>query len=69
MRPTSPIPAAATVATGLAVVLVAVTVWVVVSVLSGDSVDPLQTLSFATVFAVVYFGALSVLGTDGDIDG
>lgn len=62
MRPTSLVPAAATVATGLAVVLIAVTVWTVVSVLSGDSVDALEALSFAAVFAVVYFGALSVLG-------
>lgn len=69
MRPTSPVPAAATVATGLAVVLVAVAVWVVVSVLSGDPVDPFETLSFAAVFAVVYFGALSVLDRGGDTGG
>ena len=60
------VPAAATVATGLAVVLIAVAVWAVVSVLSGGSVDAIETLSFAAVFAVVYFGALSALdGREG----
>lgn len=65
MRSISPLPAVATVATALAVVLVAVAVWSVVSVVRGDPVDLPEAVSFAVVFAVVYFGALSVLEGTG----
>lgn len=65
MRSILSLPAAATVATALAVVLVALAVWSVISVVRGDPVDLPEAVSFAVVFAVVYFGALSILERGG----
>ena len=61
----SRIPDAGTVLTALAIVLLAVVVWVVTSLLRGSMVEPLETVMFAFVFAFLYFTGLYYLGATG----
>ncbi len=52
------------IATGAVIVALAVVVWSGLSLARGQSIRPLESLFFALVFAVVYFGSLSLLESD-----
>ena len=52
--------------TGAGIVVLAVVLWAAVSLVRGELVQPLEAVMFALVFALVYFGGLSVLGSDQD---
>ncbi|MXR52836.1 hypothetical protein GRX03_14625 [Halovenus sp. WSH3] len=56
-------------ATALGVVVLAVVLWAVISFARGAVIRPLEAVMFALVFAVVYFGSLSLLEDDGDQSG
>lgn len=58
---TERVPDPGAIATGAVIVGLAVVVWSGVSLARGQSIQPLESLLFAVVFAVVYFGSLSVL--------
>jgi hypothetical protein len=60
------LPDPGTVATGAVIVGVAVAVWSGLALVRGQSIQPLESLLFAVVFAFVYFGSLSILGDDTD---
>lgn len=57
------LPDPALVVTAAGIVILAVALWAVVSLVRGEFVQPMEAISFALVFAVVYFGALSMLGS------
>jgi len=44
-----------------AIVLLAVLLWTGASIARGSFIDPLETVMFALVFAVFYFGGLQLL--------
>jgi hypothetical protein len=46
----------------LGIVVLAVVLWGAISLVRGRLVQPLEAVVFALVFAVVYFGSLSLLG-------
>ncbi|WP_436903301.1 hypothetical protein [Halovenus halobia] len=52
------------VAMGAVIVALAVVVWSGLSLVRGQSIQPLESLLFALVFSVVYFGSLSLLDSD-----
>lgn len=56
------LPDPGTVATAVVIVGVAVAVWIVVSIVQGRGVSPLEVVMFSLVFTVVYFGGISLLG-------
>lgn len=58
------VPDPGAVATGAVIVSIAVVVWSALSLVRGQSIQPLESLLFALVFTVVYFGGLSVLDND-----
>ncbi len=55
-------PYVATVLTAALITVVAVVLWVGVSLFQGESIDPTETVMFAFVFAFVYFSGLYLLG-------
>lgn len=54
------------IATGAIIVALAVVVWSGLALARGQSIQPLESLLFAVVFTVVYFGSLSVLSDEPD---
>lgn len=58
----SRVPDAGTVLTAVAIVLIAVIIWVLTSLLRGSVVDPMETVTFAFVFAFLYFSGLYYTG-------
>lgn len=58
------VPDPGAVATGAVIVSIAVVVWSALSLVRGQSIQPLESLLFALVFTVVYFGSLSLLDSD-----
>jgi Na+/H+ antiporter NhaC len=65
---TERVPDPGAIATGAVIVGLAVVVWSGLSLVRGESIQPLESLLFAVVFAVVYFGSLSVLSDDTDTE-
>lgn len=63
--PVSRLPDTAAVLTAVAVTLLAVVIWTVVSLLRGSMVEPLELVMFAFVFAFLYFTGLYYLGGSG----
>jgi len=57
------------VVTAVGIVVLAVVLWTVASLVRGEVVQPLEAVMFAVVFGIVYFGSLSVLGSDQDDPG
>lgn len=56
------------IATGALIVALAVVVWSGLALVRGQSIQPLESLLFAVVFTVVYFGSLSVLSDEPGSD-
>lgn len=54
------------IATALGVVVLAVALWAAISLARGELIQPLEALMFALVFAVIYFGSLSLLDSSGE---
>lgn len=61
VQPSAWLPDPETAVTASVIVVLAVVLWVIVSLVQGNPIQPVETAVFALVFAVVYFGALSVL--------
>lgn len=61
----SRLPDTAAVLTAVVVTLIAVILWVAISVLRGSMVQPLEIVMFAFVFAFLYFSGLYYLGGGG----
>jgi len=61
VQPAEFLPQRETVAVAVLIVVVAVVLRSGYALLQGNPVDPLETLTFAFVFAVFYFGALQWL--------
>jgi len=58
----SRVPDTGAILTASVVTLLAVVLWMVVSVLRGSMVEPLEIVMFAFVFAFLYFSGLYYLG-------
>lgn len=66
VQPGDFIPQRETVAVAVLIVVVAVVLRSGYALLQGNAVDPLETVTFALVFAVFYFGALQYLDSSGE---
>jgi len=65
VQPAELLPRRETVAVAVLIVVVAVVLRSGYALLQGNAIDPVETLAFAFVFAVFYFGALQLLGSEG----
>jgi hypothetical protein len=66
VQPVELLPRRETVAVAVLIVVVAVVLRSGYALLQGRVVDPAETLAFALVFAVFYFGALQLLDSSED---
>lgn len=68
MQPTARLPRPATLLTAAGVVTLALVLWGTVSLVRGTLIRPLEAVMFALVFALVYFGGLSLVSSESDTD-
>jgi hypothetical protein len=61
VQPAELLPRRETVAVAVLIVVIAVVLRSGFALLQGNAVDPAETLAFALVFAVFYFGALQLM--------
>lgn len=66
MQPRDLLPQRETVAVAVLIVVVAVVLRSGYALVRGNPIDPIETITFALVFAVFYFGALQYLDSSAE---